>query len=82
MKKPKETCKECLILCPEHGNTYCLTCHVHPGECDCGGCEQPGRNSFVRVADGNVIERRMFCDHHATSPEYAWLRAGLVWEKK
>lgn len=74
-------CKECLTPCPEHGQTYCSTCHDHAGECSCGGCSEPATSRFARVVRGIVIERRAFCDLHATSPDFGWLRAGLAWEK-
>lgn len=74
-------CDDCLTPCPEHGQLYCSTCHTHPAECSCGGCQKTATSPFVRVAGGVVTERRAFCDFHATNPDFDWLRAGLVWEK-
>ena len=65
-------CTECLRLCGLHGITACATCHDHEGECSYGGCFEPGEVTF----DYDGVERRTFCQLHATAPRYGWLRAG------
>jgi hypothetical protein len=72
------TCSDCLKSCPEHSITFCLTCHKHEGECDCGGCTEEGARTFEFSEKGRVYERRSFCEHHATSPYWAIIRKGGV----
>lgn len=67
------TCPECLKPCPEHGITFCATCHKHPGECDCGHCQKP---IHTRFDFGHEI--RGFCKNHATAPHWAIIRKGGV----
>lgn len=72
-------CEKCLTVCEIHGLTYCKICHVHPGECDFGGCESPARTTFDRIEkDGRISETRAFCAKHACFPQYAVVRAGMA----
>lgn len=55
-------CSQCQKACPEHGVTFCGTCHHHKGECDMGGCFEASK-SIVNVfrTDGSHAETREAC---------------------
>jgi hypothetical protein len=70
------TCTECLSPCPEHGITYCATCHKHPGECDFGDCQSKATHRLLcKSPNGDLAEIRPLCHKHATAPHFGFLHA-------
>ncbi len=65
------TCTECTKPCPEHGVTFCSTCHKHPGECGFGDCQKKATHRLDFGA-----EVRQFCHKHATAPQWQFARTG------
>lgn len=72
------TCAKCTKPCPEHGITFCVTCHKHDGECSIGDCVEPAAVKFAFKSLGGyrVAEVRAMCEHHATDPAWEFARAG------
>lgn len=69
------SCGECLRACELHGLTFCGICHKHDLQCDAGSCEEASARTFEFTTEsGRAFERRSFCEHHATAPNWALLR--------
>ena len=70
------TCAECTKPCPEHGITFCATCHKHPGECNIGDCQSPATHRLVHPK-----EIRPVCKRHATDSAWQFARVGCSVEE-
>lgn len=71
-----DTCTKCLKPCPDHGITFCATCHTHEGECSFGDCED--ETAFRLVWTEGAGEVRNFCRHHGTDPAFQFARSGAT----